>query len=87
MFRHLMDQPPLEESEGPMAVLMSPTRELALQTYNEARKFAKVLDMRVACIYGGSNISDQVHTCTCPRARVGLKLSPLPPIPNLFFGS
>lgn len=61
MFRHVLDQPPLESGDGPIALLMAPTRELALQTYNEARKFAKVLDLRVACIYGGSNISDQVN--------------------------
>ena len=61
MFRHILDQPLLEPGEGPMAVLLAPTRELALQTYNEAKKFAKVLDLRVACVYGGSNISDQVN--------------------------
>jgi ATP-dependent RNA helicase DDX46/PRP5 len=60
MFRHIVDQPPLESGDGPIALLLSPTRELALQTFNEARKFAKPFDLRVACIYGGSNISDQI---------------------------
>ncbi len=71
MFRHIMDQPPMEHGDGPIAVLMAPTRELALQTYNEAKKFTKVLNLNVACIYGGTNISDQVRAlmyspfCTC----------------------
>lgn len=39
---------------------MSPTRELAMQTWKEANKFAKQLDIRVACVYGGVGISDQI---------------------------
>ena len=42
------------------AVLMSPTRELALQTYNECRKFTKALRLRVVCVYGGTGISEQI---------------------------
>lgn len=42
------------------AVIMSPTRELAMQTWKEANKFAKQLDIRVACVYGGVGISDQI---------------------------
>ncbi|KAL5261797.1 hypothetical protein ACHWQZ_G007485 [Mnemiopsis leidyi] len=60
MFRHIMDQRPLEAEEGPIAVLMSPTRELALQTYNECRKFTKALRLRVVCVYGGTGISEQI---------------------------
>ena len=29
--RHVLDQPPLEEGDGPIAVIMTPTRELAMQ--------------------------------------------------------
>lgn len=50
MFRHVLDQPPLKDTEGPIALLIAPTRELAMQIYNECRKFSKVLDLRV-CIY------------------------------------
>uniref|UniRef100_A0A0M3I4P4 Probable ATP-dependent RNA helicase DDX46 n=1 Tax=Ascaris lumbricoides TaxID=6252 RepID=A0A0M3I4P4_ASCLU len=60
MFRHIMDQPELEELDGPIAVIMSPTRELAMQTWKEANKFAKPLNIRVACVYGGVGISDQI---------------------------
>ena len=31
LFRHAMDQRPLESGEGPIGVIMTPTRELAIQ--------------------------------------------------------
>uniref|UniRef100_A0A4W6DML0 RNA helicase n=1 Tax=Lates calcarifer TaxID=8187 RepID=A0A4W6DML0_LATCA len=59
MFRHIMDQRPLEESEGPISVIMTPTRELALQITKECKKFSKPLGLRVVCVYGGTGISEQ----------------------------
>ncbi len=64
MLRHILDQAPLEPTEGPIAVCLAPTRELALQTYNEVRKMARVVELRVTCVYGGSNVSDQVRGCS-----------------------
>uniref|UniRef100_A0A3Q3WR86 Probable ATP-dependent RNA helicase DDX46 n=1 Tax=Mola mola TaxID=94237 RepID=A0A3Q3WR86_MOLML len=60
MFRHIMDQRPLEESEGPITVIMTPTRELALQITKECKKFSKPLGLRVVCVYGGTGISEQI---------------------------
>ncbi|XP_068600305.1 probable ATP-dependent RNA helicase DDX46 isoform X2 [Brachionichthys hirsutus] len=60
MFRHIMDQGPLEEAEGPIAVIMTPTRELALQITKECKKFSKALGLRVVCVYGGTGISEQI---------------------------
>eukprot|EP00033_Pygsuia_biforma_P004077 GCRY01004468.1.p1 GENE.GCRY01004468.1~~GCRY01004468.1.p1 ORF type:complete len:880 (+),score=325.74 GCRY01004468.1:283-2922(+) len=60
LLRHIMDQPPLGEGEGPMAIIMAPTRELATQIYNEAKKFTKVVGMRMCCAYGGAPISEQI---------------------------
>ena len=31
MFRHIADQEELEEGDGPIAIIMTPTRELCLQ--------------------------------------------------------
>ncbi|XP_053573185.1 probable ATP-dependent RNA helicase DDX46 [Bombina bombina] len=60
MFRHIMDQRPLEEAEGPIAVIMTPTRELALQITKECKKFSKNLGLNVVCVYGGTGISEQI---------------------------
>jgi ATP-dependent RNA helicase DDX46/PRP5 len=55
-----MDQRPLEMGEGPIGVIMTPTRELCSQIYTECRKFAKPLGLRAVCAYGGSAIKDQI---------------------------
>ncbi|NP_001019988.1 probable ATP-dependent RNA helicase DDX46 [Danio rerio] len=60
MFRHILDQRPVGEAEGPLAVIMTPTRELALQITKECKKFSKSLALRVVCVYGGTGISEQI---------------------------
>ncbi|KAI9470882.1 MAG: hypothetical protein EXX96DRAFT_603014 [Benjaminiella poitrasii] len=60
MFRHIKDQRPLEAGEGPMAIIMTPTRELATQIHRECKPFLKVLNLRAVCAYGGSPIKDQI---------------------------
>ncbi|KZT20802.1 P-loop containing nucleoside triphosphate hydrolase protein [Neolentinus lepideus HHB14362 ss-1] len=60
MFRHIKDQRPLEQMEGPVAVIMTPTRELAVQIHRECKPFLRVLNLRAVCAYGGSPIKDQI---------------------------
>ncbi|KAG0140480.1 hypothetical protein CROQUDRAFT_53185 [Cronartium quercuum f. sp. fusiforme G11] len=60
MFRHIKDQRPLESLEGPVAMIMTPTRELATQIYKEGRPFLKALGLRAACAYGGSPLKDNI---------------------------
>ena len=43
-----------------VALIMSPTRELAMQTGKECKRFAKVLGLSVVCVYGGTGISEQI---------------------------
>lgn len=43
-----------------LAMIMAPTRELAMQTWKEANKFAHVHGLRVVCVYGGVGISEQI---------------------------
>lgn len=59
LLKHVSAQPPVEEGEGPIALILAPTRELALQIYNEAKKFARVYDRRVICAYGGGSKWEQ----------------------------
>ncbi|GBP30557.1 Probable ATP-dependent RNA helicase DDX46 [Eumeta japonica] len=60
MFRHVLDQPPLEETDGPISLIMTPTRELCMQIGKDIKKFAKSLGLRVVCVYGGTGISEQI---------------------------
>ncbi|XP_055499196.1 probable ATP-dependent RNA helicase DDX46 isoform X4 [Leucoraja erinacea] len=60
MFRHIMDQRALDEAEGPVALISTPTRELALQITKECKKFSKALGLRAVCVYGGTGISEQI---------------------------
>ena len=50
MFRHIKDQRPLEQMEGPVAVVMTPTRELAVQIHRECKPFLRVLGLRVSAV-------------------------------------
>ncbi|KAF8341285.1 P-loop containing nucleoside triphosphate hydrolase protein [Cantharellus anzutake] len=60
LFRQIKDQRPLETMEGPMAIIMTPTRELALQIHRECKPFLKALNLRAVAAYGGTPIKDQI---------------------------
>lgn len=60
MFRHIKDQRPLENMEGPVGLVMTPTRELATQIHKDCKPFLKALGLRAVCAYGGAPIKDQI---------------------------
>ncbi|KAI9891833.1 MAG: pre-mRNA processing RNA-helicase [Vezdaea aestivalis] len=60
MFRHIKDQAPLETLDGPVGLIMTPTRELATQIHKECKPFLKALSLRAVCAYGGAPIKDQI---------------------------
>ncbi|CAH1979868.1 unnamed protein product [Acanthoscelides obtectus] len=60
MFRHILDQPPLDDTDGPIAIIMTPTRELCMQIGKDIKKFSKSLGLRAVCVYGGTGISEQI---------------------------
>ncbi|KAJ3408176.1 hypothetical protein HDV05_005126 [Chytridiales sp. JEL 0842] len=59
MLVHIMDQQELQKGEGPIGVILAPTRELANQIYIEAKKYAKAYSLGVSVVYGGGSKGDQ----------------------------
>ena len=60
MFRHIKDQPPLKDTDGPIGLIMTPTRELAVQIHKDCKPFLKMMGLRAVCGYGGAPIKDQI---------------------------
>lgn len=62
MLAYISKQPPMTEdiiADGPYAIVLAPTRELAQQIEQETVKFARHMGYRVVCVVGGQSISDQ----------------------------
>ncbi|GAB2211634.1 hypothetical protein Droror1_Dr00024958 [Drosera rotundifolia] len=62
MLSYITRLPPISEeteTEGPYAVVMAPTRELAQQIEDETVKFAHYLGIKVVSIVGGQSIEEQ----------------------------
>jgi len=51
---HIMGQPPLERGDGPIALVVAPTRELACQIEAEAKRFSSGFGINIGCCYGGA---------------------------------
>ena len=60
LLRHVQDQPLLEKGDGPIGILLTPTRELAIQIHKVLLVFGKKMSISVACCYGGSSIEPQI---------------------------
>ncbi|CAL1541400.1 unnamed protein product, partial [Lymnaea stagnalis] len=50
-----------QEVQLPQAICVAPTRELALQIYNDCRKFAYETDIRAVVLYGGTSLGYQMR--------------------------
>ena len=46
----------------PQAIILSPTRELAMQIYEEMHRIGKYNDSKIVCVFGGSDIEKQIRT-------------------------
>ncbi|KAJ6276440.1 P-loop containing nucleoside triphosphate hydrolase protein [Bipolaris maydis] len=60
MIRHILDQRPLKPSDGPIGLILAPTRELSLQIVHELKPFLSASGITIKCAYGGQPISDQI---------------------------
>eukprot|EP00401_Gymnodinium_catenatum_P063821 CAMPEP_0117569626 /NCGR_PEP_ID=MMETSP0784-20121206/58759_1 /TAXON_ID=39447 /ORGANISM="" /LENGTH=640 /DNA_ID=CAMNT_0005367613 /DNA_START=14 /DNA_END=1933 /DNA_ORIENTATION=+ len=67
---HLMAQPKLERNEGPIALVLAPTRELAQQTLAVASRFFERTNgddlLRAGAVFGGVDPSRQVPAKDAP---------------------
>uniref|UniRef100_A0A672S6G1 RNA helicase n=1 Tax=Sinocyclocheilus grahami TaxID=75366 RepID=A0A672S6G1_SINGR len=52
---------PGEALQYPISLVLAPTRELALQIYDEARKFSYRSRVRPCVVYGGADIGQQIR--------------------------
>ncbi|KAF2869936.1 hypothetical protein BDV95DRAFT_629805 [Massariosphaeria phaeospora] len=60
MVRHILDQRALKSSDGPIVLILAPTRELSLQIVNELKPFLKASNLKIGCAYGGPPISEHI---------------------------
>jgi hypothetical protein len=58
---HINAQPLLARGDGPIALFLSPTRELAQQTLGETTKFGHTSKIKQTCVYGGVPKSQQAR--------------------------
>ncbi|EEF49276.1 dead box ATP-dependent RNA helicase, putative [Ricinus communis] len=58
---HVSAQPRLVQGEGPVVLILAPTRELAVQIQEEALKFGSRANIRTTCIYGGAPKGPQIR--------------------------
>ena len=58
---HIKNQPPLQSGDGPIALILCPTRELSQQVAQVAEEFSESSGVRVSCIYGGAPKGPQLQ--------------------------
>eukprot|EP00258_Populus_trichocarpa_P031213 XP_024447232.1 ATP-dependent RNA helicase DBP2 [Populus trichocarpa] len=60
MIQHCLAQPPVQRGDGPLAMVLAPTRELAQQIEKEVKRFSRSLEsFRTAIVVGGTKSADQ----------------------------
>jgi len=57
---HINNQPPLANGDGPITLILAPTRELAQQIQQVATDFGASSSVRNTCVFGGAPKGPQV---------------------------
>jgi ATP-dependent RNA helicase DDX46/PRP5 len=60
MLRHVKDQPPSAPGDGPVALVIAPTRELVSQIHSDVRMLSVPLGVRCVAVYGGPGVAHQI---------------------------
>uniref|UniRef100_A0A4W3JZC1 RNA helicase n=1 Tax=Callorhinchus milii TaxID=7868 RepID=A0A4W3JZC1_CALMI len=58
---HINHQPFLERGDGPICLVLAPTRELAQQVQHVANDYGRVSRLKSTCIYGGAPKGPQIR--------------------------
>jgi len=74
---HINAQPHLERGDGPIMLVMAPTRELAVQIQEECNRFGRSSGIKNTCCYGGvsrggqqRDLSNGVEICIATPGRL-----------------
>lgn len=74
---HINAQEYLKPGDGPIVIVIAPTRELANQIYGECHKFGKSSNIKITCVYGGvpkhkqaRDLRDGVEIVICTPGRM-----------------
>ena len=60
MLRHINAQEPLASGDGPIGMIMGPTRELVTQIGKDCKRYGKAMGFSAVSVYGGSGIAAQI---------------------------
>lgn len=58
---HIQNQPKLQRGDGPIALVLAPTRELAQQIQTVADTFGRPAGVRNTCVFGGAPKGPQIR--------------------------
>ena len=58
---HINNQPHLKKRDGPIALILAPTRELAQQIEVVAKEFGSSTRVRSTCVFGGAPKGPQIR--------------------------
>ncbi|XP_011157859.1 ATP-dependent RNA helicase dbp2 isoform X1 [Solenopsis invicta] len=58
---HIIHQPRISSGDGPIVLILAPTRELAQQIQEVANSFGEMAAVRNTCIFGGAPKGPQAH--------------------------
>lgn len=77
LMRHILAQRDLSAGEGPIGLIMVPTRELATQIHSDLAEFRRACGIVSCCIYGGADMGSQIgdlkrgaHVVVCTPGRM-----------------
>ncbi|KAB7495243.1 putative ATP-dependent RNA helicase DDX5 [Armadillidium nasatum] len=54
---HVLNQPPLEEEDGPIGLVLAPTRELVQQIHDVSVDMFTESHLKIICLYGGCGVN------------------------------